>query len=219
MIKIIILSTILLLFCSLQSRAQKLDSILDRSTLSFNYGLSHDFFAIPEGGGGPSNLLEFYGTSGWGQIFGFEYSYRPEGKKNEWGFGFSKQVHRRIYNEQIQTSFTYIELDNVALRDIKNFHYIHWKRHFIENKLLGTVGLYNLRYRDPSVTIFDNSNETLVLISESSINIDFGIFLGVEYYHDIRNFQIGLRSRLFYTQGYSESFESFEFTPVIRFKL
>jgi len=195
MIKIILLSTILLLFCSLQSSAQKLDSILDRSTLSFNYGLSYDFFAKNQSG----KIYDFGSRDSWGQIFEFEYSYRPEGKKNEWGFGFSKQVHRRIYNEQIQTSFSYIELDNVALRDIKNFHYIHWKRHFIENKLLGTVGLYNLRYRDPSVTIFDNSNETLVLISESSINIDFGIFLGVEYYHDIRNFQIGLRSRLFYT--------------------
>jgi len=220
MIKIILLSTILLLFCSLQSSAQKLDSILDRSTLSFNYGLSHDFFAIPEGGGGPSNLLEFYGTSGWGQIFGFEYSYRPEGKKNEWGFGFSKQVHRKEYNEDAGFRGVIVRFESIVLRNFKNFHHIHWKRHIIENKLLGSVGLYYHRYRDQVVDFSgDFDGNFIVDIRESTRFIDFGIFLGVEYYHDIRNFQIGLRSRLFYTQGYSESFESFEFTPVIKFRL
>lgn len=47
-----------------------------------------------------------------------------------------------------------------------------------------------------------------------------GIFAGLEYYHSLReNFQVGLRTRLFYTQGYDESFESFELTPVLRFTL
>jgi hypothetical protein len=213
-----LLFSAILAFAYFPSSAQKLDSILGRSTLSFNYGLSHDFFAIPEGGGGPSSLIELYDTNGWGQIFGFEYGYRLKGK-NELGFGFSKQVHRRVFNEQIQTSYAFIELDEIVLRDTKNFHYLFWKRHFIEDRLIGTVGLYNLRYRTPSVTIFNNSDQTEVYFRDSSINIDFGIFVGLEYYHDIRNFQIGLRSRLFYTQGYSESFESFEFTPVLRFKL
>ena len=91
--KTILSSTLLLLF-SLQVRSQKLDSILDRSTLSFNYGLSYDFFAKDQSG----NIYDFGSRDSWGQIFGFEYSYRPEGKKNEWGFGFSKQVHRKEYN-------------------------------------------------------------------------------------------------------------------------
>lgn len=216
--KKIVLLTLALTIAYNHSSAQKLDSILERSTLSFNYGLSYDFFAVKESGGGPSNVLDFDDTDGWGQIFGFEYSYRLKGK-NELGFGFSNQVHRRVYNGQIQTQFAYIEFGEIVFRDTKNFHYIHWKRHFIEDKLLGTVGLYNLRYRDPDITIFNNSDQTEVYIRESSVNIDFGIFLGIEYYHDIRNFQVGLRSRLFYTQGYSESLESFEFSPVIRFRL
>jgi hypothetical protein len=214
--KIILLSFVLFLAHQKLS-AQKLDSILNRSSLSFNYGLSHDFFAIKEVGG-PPTLLEFGDADAWGQMFGFEYNYKIK-SKNEVGFGFSKQVHRRVFNEQIQTPYAYIALDEVVLRDTKNFHYIHWKRNLVQNKLLGTVGLYNLRYRDPEISIRNNSDQTEVYFRESSINIDFGIFLGIEYYHDIRNFQIGLRSRLFYTQGYSESFESFEFTPVIRFKL
>jgi hypothetical protein len=52
------------------------------------------------------------------------------------------------------------------------------------------------------------------------ISSEFGVFAGLEYYHTLRkNFQVGLRTRLFYTQGYDESFESFELTPVLRFKL
>ncbi len=217
--KICVLFLTLLFSVTFHSAAQKFNSFLESSNMNFSYGLSYDFFAIPERGGGPSNVIDFDATNSWGQIFGFEYNYRAKGKKNEWGVGFLKQVHKKVYNEELLTPFAYIQIDNVILRDIKNFHYIQWKRHFIEEKLLGTVGLYNLRYKDPYLTVFDNPDQTLVLIRETSINIDFGIFLGIEYYYDIRNFQVGLRSRLFYTQGYSESFESFEFTPVIRFKL
>jgi hypothetical protein len=58
-----------------------------------------------------------------------------------------------------------------------------------------------------------------MLVDDTRI-IDFGVFAGLEYYHSLReNFQVGLRTRLFYTQGYDESFESFEFTPVLRFTL
>lgn len=214
--KKIILSTILILFCSLQGSAQKLDSILDRSTLSFNYGLSYDFFAKNQAG----NIYDFGSRDSWGQIFGFEYSYRPEGKKNEWGFGFSKQVHRKEYNEDAVFRGVIVRFESIVLRNFKNFHHIHWKRHIIENKLLGSVGLYYHRYRDQIVDFSgDFDGNFIVDIRESTRFIDFGIFLGVEYYHDIRNFQVGLRSRLFYTQGYSESFESFEFTPVIKFRL
>lgn len=213
--KTILSSTLLLLF-SLQVRSQKLDSILDRSTLSFNYGLSYDFFAKDQSG----NIYDFGSRDSWGQIFGFEYSYRPEGKKNEWGFGFSKQVHRKEYNEVAVFRGVIVQFESIVLRNFKSFHYLHWKRHIIENKLLGSVGLYYHRYRDQSVEFLgDFDGNFIVNINESTRFIDFGIFLGVEYYHDIRNFQVGLRSRLFYTQGYSESFESFEFTPVIKFRL
>ncbi len=213
--KIILLSA-LFSFCSLQIKAQKLDSILDRSTLSFNYGLSYDFFAKNQSG----DIYDFGSRDSWGQIFGFEYSYRPEGKKNEWGFGFSKQVHRKEYNEDAVFRGVIVRFESIVLRNFKNFHHIHWKRHIIENKLLGSVGLYYHRYRDQVVDFSgDFDGNFIVNIRESTRFIDFGIFLGVEYYHDIRNFQIGLRSRLFYTQGYSESFESFEFTPVIKFRL
>lgn len=217
--KILILTIITAITCSYLS-AQKLNSILERSNLNFNYGLSYDFFAKdPSGGGGPGNTLDLTERDVWGQIFGFEYSYRLKGK-NEIGFGFSKQVHRRIYNQSINTSFTSINLENNLLRNSKNFHSIHWKRHLIEDKLLTTVGLYNLRYRDEYVGIIANSDETIITIRNSTRIIDFGVWLGLEYYYNIRNFQVGLRSRLIYTQGYDfDSFESFEFTPVIKFKL
>ena len=217
--KKILLFSIILVLIYQQSNAQKLDSILSKSKMSFNYGLSHDFFAKTPVSGGPANALDFKDRDQWGQIFGFEYSYRFKGK-NELGFGFSRQAHRREYNEEVQTSLALIRFEGIVLRNTKNFHSIHWKRHLIENKLLATVGLYNLRYRDQRVGILGNSDQTIVNIIESGINIEFGIFLGLEYYHDIRNFQVGLRSRLYYSQGAGlDSFESFEFTPVLRFKL
>jgi hypothetical protein len=58
------------------------------------------------------------------------------------------------------------------------------------------------------------------MLIDGIITNEFGVFAGLEYYHSLRkNFQVGLRTRLFYTQGYDESFESFEFTPVLRFTL
>ena len=68
--------------------------------------------------------------------------------------------------------------------------------------------------------ILGNSDQTVVILSDGVTVIDFGIFAGLEYYHSLRkNFQVGLRTRLFYTQGYDESFESFELTPVLRLTL
>jgi hypothetical protein len=85
--------------------------------------------------------------------------------------------------------------------------------------LIGSAVLYHLRYRDPYIQIsWANSDQTEILLDDAVINIEFGVFVGLEYYHMLRdNFQVGVRSRLFYTQGYSEFFESFEFTPVLRF--
>ncbi|GAB2624444.1 hypothetical protein [Belliella aquatica] len=217
--KKILLLTIITFISYIQLSAQKFDKILEKSNLNFNYGISHDFFAKSIDSGGPGNTLDLTERDVWGQIFGFEYSYRLKGK-NEIGFGFSKQVHRRVYNQSINTSFTTINFDDNLLRNSKNFHSIHWKRHLIEDKLLTTVGFYNLRYRDEDIGIIAISDETIVNIRNSVRVIDFGVWVGLEYYYDIRNFQVGLRSRLFYTQGYSfDSFESFEFTPVIKFKL
>jgi hypothetical protein len=154
-----------------------------------------------------------------GEAFGFEYTYRPEGK-NEYGFGFSKDVNYRNFTVVKQTSFALVNFDDYRIRGIKNFHYLLYKRHFIEEKLIGAAGIYNLRYRDPYVEIIGNSDQTIVTLSDEVVVIDFGVFAGLEYYHAIRkNFQVGLRTRLFYTQGYDESFESFEFTPVLRFTL
>lgn len=207
-------------FFHVNTFSQKLDSIFDRSTFSFNYGLAHDFFACcaekpPTG----IPITNFSDKSGVGEVFGFEYGYRPKDKKNEWGFGFAKQVSRKDYTAVVETSLAIVEIGDFRLRNTKNFHYLFLKRHFIEEKVIGTFGIYNLRYRDQSVEVIANSDKTRVPLRESSIEIDFGVFLGVEYYVPIRSFQIGVRSRLYYTQGYSESFESFEITPVIRFKL
>lgn len=202
-----------------ESSAQKFNSILEKSNISFNYGVSFDYFANSNGRGGPSNVLDFFDRDEWGQIFGFEYSYRLKGK-NEIGFAFSKQVHRRIYNQSVLTNFITINFEEALLRNSKNFHSIHWKRHLIEEKLLTTIGFYNLRYRQENINILGNSDGTVVNLFNSTRVIDFGVWVGLEYYYNIRDFQIGIRSRLFYTQGYSfDSFESFEFTPVIKFKL
>lgn len=205
--------------------SQKLDSILNRSNLSFNYGPAHDFFACcaekpPVG----LPITEFTNQSEVGEIFGFEFGYRPKDKKNEWGFGFAKQVSRKDYSATVTTNLAIVEIGNenggFRLRNTKNFHYLFLKRHFIDDKLIGSFGVYNLRYRDQSIEVIANSDRTLMNLRESSINIDFGVFIGAEYYvHARKNFQVGVRSRLYYTQGYSESFESFEVTPVIRFKL
>lgn len=200
--------------------SQKLDSILNRSNLSFNYGPAHDFFACcadkpPTG----LPIKSFSDQSDIGEIFGFEYGYRAKDKKNEWGFGFAKQISRKDYTATVETNLAIVEIEEFRLRNTKNFHYLFLKRHFIDEKFIGTFGIYNLRYRDQSIEVIANSDKTLVFLSESSIEIDFGVFIGVEYYVPVRNFQVGVRSRLYYTQGYSDSFESFEVTPVIRFKL
>jgi hypothetical protein len=113
-----------------------------------------------------------------------------------------------------------VNFDDYRIRGTKNFHYLLYKRHFIEEKLIGAAGIYNLRYRDPYVEIIGNSDQTIVTLRDGVVVIDFGVFAGLEYYHELReNLQVGLRARLFYTQGYDESFESFELTPVLRFKL
>jgi hypothetical protein len=194
--------------------AQKLDSILSRSSFSFSYGLSHDYHSydpIPSG-----TYIEMKGR---GEAFGFEYLYRPAGK-NEFGFGFSKQVTYKDLTAAVQTSFALINFEEYRIRGNKNFHYLLYKRHFIEEKLIGSAGIYNLRFRDPLVEIWGNSNQTEVMLIDGIITNEFGVFAGLEYYHALRkNFQVGLRTRLFYTQGYDESFESFEFTPVLRFTL
>lgn len=200
-------------------QAQKLDSILSRSTLSFNYGLSHDFFACCVEQNDKVPVVSLDDRKDWGEMFGFEYMYRPEGR-NEFGFGFSKQVNYKDLTTSVQTSFALINFEEYRIRGTKNFHYLVYKRHFIEEKLIGAAGIYNLRFRDPFVEIWGNSDQTEVMLIDDTRIIDFGIFAGLEYYHTLRkNFQVGLRTRLFYTQGYDESFESFELTPVLRFTL
>lgn len=211
--------TVIALFAFYPSFAQKTETFWDKSNLSFSYGLSFDYFADVPDGGGPGNTLDLSERDSWGQIFGFEYGYRRN-EKNEFGFGFSKQVHRREYNQAIQTNFTTINFEEFLMRNSKNFHSVHWKRHLIKDKLMSTVGLYNLWIRDEWVGLIANSDETIVNLRNETVSIDFGVWLGLEYYYDIRNFQVGIRSRLFYTQGYGfDSFESFEISPVVRFRL
>jgi hypothetical protein len=195
--------------------AQKLDSILSRSNLSFSYGLSNDFRSYD-----PIPRDFYFEMRSWGEAFGFEYLYRPEGK-NEFGFGFSKQVNSEDYTEIKQTPTAVVILEDYRIRKIKNFHYFVFKRHFIEEKLIGSAGLYTLLYRSPSIAInWENLDGTVILLDDAPINSDFGAFVGLEYYHSLReNFQVGLRTRLFYTNGYTEPFESFELTPVLRFTL
>jgi hypothetical protein len=192
--------------------AQKLDSILSRSSFSFSYGLSHDYHSydpIPSG-----TYIEMKGR---GEAFGFEYLYRPAGK-NEFGFGFSKQVSYKDQTVAVQTSFALINFEEYRIRGTKNFHYLLYKRHFIEDRLIGSAGIYNLRFRDPFIEVWGNSEQTEVMFRDVNISSEFGVFAGIEFYHTLRkNFQVGLRTRLFYTQGYDESFESFEFTPLLRF--
>ena len=195
--------------------AQKLDSILSRSNLSFSYGVSHDFRSYD-----PIPRDYYFEMRSWGEGFGFEYLYRPAGK-NEFGFGFSKQVNSEDYTAVKQFSDTGIVFEDYRIRKTKNFHYFVFKRHFIEEKLIGSAGLYNLRSRNPYVGIYwENLDRTVILLRDAPVNSDFGAFVGLEYYHSLReNFQVGLRTRLFYTNGYAEPFESFEFTPVLRFTL
>ena len=129
--KKVILSTILLLFLIVQGSAQKLDSILDRSTLSFNYGPAHDFFACcAEKPPSKLPITDFTDKSNVGEIFGFEFGYRPKDKKNEWGFGFAKQVSRKDYAATVETSLAIVEIGDdefggFRLRNTKNFHYIY----------------------------------------------------------------------------------------------
>ena len=195
--------------------AQKLDSILSRSNLSFSYGLSNDFRSYD-----PIERDFYFEMISWGEAFGFEYLYRPAGK-NEFGFGFSMQVNSEDYTEVKQSPDAVIVFEDYRIRKVKNFHYLVFKRYFIEDKLIGSAGLYYLRHRDPYVSINRrNPDQTVILLYDDAVNSDFGVFVGLEYYHSLReNFQVGLRTRLFYTNGYSESFESFEFTPVLQFTL
>ena len=206
----------LLFFLSFpNAMAQKLDSILSRSNLNFSYGLSNDFRSYD-----PIPRDFYFEMKSWGEAFGFEYLYRPAGK-NEFGFGFSKQVNSEDYMGVRQTPTAVVFFEDYRIRKVKNFHYLVFKRHFIEDKLIGSAGLFNLRFRDPYIQISQvNSNRTDISLHDAPINFDFGAFVGLEYYHSLReNFQVGLRTRLSYTNGYSESFESFEFTPVLRFTL
>uniref|UniRef100_UPI00404838D7 hypothetical protein n=3 Tax=Algoriphagus sp. TaxID=1872435 RepID=UPI00404838D7 len=206
----------LILFLSFpQAMAQKFDSILSKSSFSFSYGLSHDYHSYD-----PIPIGTYIELKGRGEAFGFEYLYRPAGK-NEYGFGFSKQVNSEDYSFVVQTQTAVVFFEDYRIKKTKNFHYLVIKRHFIEEKLIGSAGLFNLRFRDPYIQISGaNSDRTQVSLHDAPINFDFGAFLGLEYYHSLReNFQIGLRTRLFYTSGYSQSFESLEFTPVLRFRL
>ena len=210
---------LLLFFSFPPAMAQKLDAILSKSTLSFNYGLSYDYFACCADQNNNVPITNLDDRKEWGEMFGFEYAYRSEGK-NEFGFGFSKQVNSKDLNVDVQTTFALINFEEYRIRGTKNFHYLLYKRHFIEEKLIGSAGLYNLRFRDPLVEVWGNSDQTEVMLVDDTRIIDFGIFAGLEFYQAIsKNFQVGLRSRLFYTQGYDESFESFELTPVLRFTL
>ena len=217
--KVIQIALVLFFSLSHAMAQKKLDAILSNSTISFNYGLSYDYFAccVDQNNNVPITNLD--DRKEWGEMFGFEYTYRPEGK-NEFGFGFSKQVNSKDLNVAVQTSFALINFEEYRIRGTKNFHYLLYKRHFIEEKLIGSAGLYNLRFRDPLVEVWGNSDQTEVMLVDDTRIIDFGIFAGLEFYQSIsKNFQVGLRSRLFYTQGYDESFESFELTPVLRFTL
>ena len=206
----------LLFFLSFpNAMAQKLDSILSRSNLNFSYGLSNDFLTSDFIFSEKDNQV-----MSKGEAFGFEYLYRPAGK-NEFGFGFSKQVNSKDYSSVKRSPDAVLIFEDYRIRKTKNFHYLVFKRHFIEDKLIGLAGMYHLRYRDPYVQMtWGNTDLTEILLDDAVINIEFGIFAGLEYYHALRkNFQVGLRTRLFYTQGYDESFESFELTPVLRFSL
>ena len=195
--------------------AQKIDSILLRSSFSFSYGLSHDFHSYD-----PIPVGAYVEMKGRGEAFGFEYLYRPAGK-NEFGFGFSKQVNSEDYTDVKQSPDALIVFEDYRIRKVKNFHYLVFKRHFIEDKLIGSAGLYYLRHRDPYVSINRrNPDQTVILLHDAAVNSDFGVFVGIEYYHSLReNFQVGLRTRLSYTEGYLEPIESLEFTPVLRFTL
>jgi hypothetical protein len=204
----------LILFLSFPTAmAQKLDSILSRSSLSFNYGVSNDFRSYD-----PISRDYYFEMRSWGEAFGFEYLYRPAGK-NEFGFGFSRQVNSEDYTAVKQTPTAVVILEDYRIRKTKNFHYLVFKRHFIEEKLIGSAGLYTLLYRSPSIAInWENLDKTVILLDDAPKNSDFGAFVGLEYYHSLRkNFQVGLRTRLFYTNGYTEPFESFELTPMLRF--
>ena len=187
--------------------------------MSFNYGLSYDYFACCADKNDKLPIANLDDRKDWGEMFGFEYTYRPKGK-NEYGFGFSKQVTYKDLTVSVQTSLALINFEEYRIRGTKNFHYLLYKRHFIEEKLIGSAGIYNLRFRDPLVEIWGNSGQTQLMLIDGVLTNEFGVFAGLEYYHSLRkNFQVGLRTRLFYTQGYDESFESFELTPVLRFTL
>jgi len=206
----------LILFLSFpQAMAQKFDPIFSRSNLSFSYGLSNDFRTYD-----PIPRDFYFEMISWGEAIGFEYMYRATGK-NEVGFGFSKQVNSEDYTDVKQSPNAVIIFEDYRIRKTKNFHYLVFKRHFVEDKLIGSAGLFYLRHRDPFVLINSrNPGQTAILLYDDAVNSDFGVFVGLEYYHSLReNFQVGLRTRLSYTEGYLEPFESLELTPVLRFRL
>jgi hypothetical protein len=130
-------------------------------------------------------------------------------------------VNSEDYTAVKQTPTAVVIFEDYRIRKRKNFHYLVFKRHFIEDKLIGSAGLYSLRSRNPYLAInSENLERSVILLDDAPVNSDFGAFVGLEYYHSLReNFQVGLRTRIFYTNGYAEPFESFEFTPVLRFTL
>lgn len=136
----------LILFLSFPiETAQKLDSILSRS--SFSYGLSHHYHSynpIPSG--------TYTEITGRAEAFGFEYLYRPAGK-NEIGFGSSKQVNSEDYSFLVQPPTAVVFFEDYRIKKTKNSHFLVLKRHFIEDKLIGSVGLYYLRHREPYLSI------------------------------------------------------------------
>jgi len=189
--------------------------------MMFSYGASWHQYAIKKGGGGPKNLTEFYDRDPIGQTFGFEVDIKHK-QKNEFGFGFSKQVHRKKYvNESVSTSLATISFENFIMRDISNYHTLHWKRHLVKDKLLIGVGIYNQRFNNQFVTIIENSDETLVNITSNYYDYEFGAWYGIEYYKTINQFQVGIKARAYQTYGYFEVFDFFaaEISPVVRFNL
>ncbi|MCM0042233.1 MAG: hypothetical protein NBV61_05650 [Algoriphagus sp.] len=107
----------LLFFLSFpNAMAQKLDSILSKSSFSFSYGLSNDYNSYD-----PIPIERYVEMKGRGEAFGFEYLYRPAGK-NEFGFGFSKQVNSEDYSFVVQTPTAVVFFEDYRIRKVKNFH-------------------------------------------------------------------------------------------------
>jgi len=57
----------------------------------------------------------------------FEYGYRLKGK-NDWALDFlSKYIEEYLNDKSRHQIMPFIELDEIVLRDTKNFHYLFWK--------------------------------------------------------------------------------------------